>query len=106
MARSSGGGTLRWNDNVARELLESQHGPVARMLEGRGARVEAQAKQNASGRPGPNVITGRGRSSITHVLGVDGRGVYCDVGSGAFYMGIHERRGKYPWLRSALTAAR
>lgn len=106
MAPSSSGGTLKWNEGVLRDLLESQHGPVAKELERRGQRVEAQAKQNASGRPGPNVITGRGRSSITHALGVDGRGVYCDVGSGAFYMGIHERRGKYPWLRSALTAAR
>lgn len=29
--------------------------------------IEAQAKRNATGRPGPNVITGNLRRSITHV---------------------------------------
>ncbi len=45
-------------------LLESPSGPVARDLQRRGLRIESQAKINASGRPGPNVDTGRLRSSI------------------------------------------
>lgn len=97
---------LTFNTGVLRKLLEDKGGDVGRYLDAKGALVESAAKRNASGRPGPNVITGRGRSSITHVLGADGAGLYCDVGAGAFYMGILEKRGRYVWLRPALSAVR
>lgn len=66
--------------------------------------VEAQAKQNASGRPGPNVITGRLRGSITWRLGVDELGLYADVGTAVEYAPYVERL--YPFLEPALPAAR
>jgi Bacteriophage HK97-gp10, putative tail-component len=91
------------------EVLESPAGPVALDLLRRSIRVETQAKLNASGRPGPNVRTGRLRSSITHRLGVDERGLYAEVGTNVGYgfwveMGS-DRAPAYPYLRPALSAA-
>lgn len=83
--------------------LHSLNGPVARDLQRRGLRVESQAKINASGRPGPNVITGRLRSSIHTELGVDEQGLYARVGSNVVYAGYVENL--YPYLRPALSAA-
>jgi hypothetical protein len=97
------------NPAALRQLLTSPTGPVAADLLRRGLRVESQAKINASGRPGPNVRTGRLRSSITHRLGVDARGVYVDIGTNVYYgywveMGS-TRAPPYPYLRPALAAA-
>jgi hypothetical protein len=111
-----------WFEGPLNTLLKGRTGPVARDCERRGLRVEARAKQNASGPPhgnwngtqyasapggGPGVRTGAGRSSITHALGSDARGVYCDVGAGMYYMGILELRSNapYPWLLRSLSAA-
>lgn len=92
-------------------LFTSPAGPIAIDLTRRAIRVESQAKINASGRPGPNVITGRGRASITHRLAFDDRGLFAEVGTNVFYMGLLEtgrtRNGaKYPFLVPALQAAR
>jgi phage gpG-like protein len=76
----------------------------------RAIQVEAAAKRNASGRPGPNVITGRLRGSITWKPGEDEISPYVDVGTNVFYAPFVElgtsRAPAYPFLRPALEAAR
>jgi phage gpG-like protein len=76
----------------------------------RAIQVEAAAKRNASGRPGPNVITGRLRGSITWRPGEDEISPYVDVGTNVFYAPFVElgtsRAPAYPFLRPALEAAR
>jgi hypothetical protein len=91
-------------------LLNGPDGDVARDLSRRAIRVESQAKLNASGRPGPNVRTGRLRSSITWQLGRDTESIYADIGSAVEYA-IYVERGTdrapaYPFLKPALSAAR
>lgn len=98
---------LVW-DNVALRLALST--AEARDLALRAIRVESAAKVNASGRPGPNVRTGRLRASISWRLGEDALGLYADVGSNVEYAGFVElgtdRAPAYPYLRPALEAAR
>lgn len=65
--------------------LASADGPVARDLIRRATRVQAQAQTNASGRPGPNVQTGRLRSSIHWRLVMGATGLYAEVGSTVGY---------------------
>lgn len=100
---------LKWHTSALNSLLKSEHGSVAHDLERRGVKVESRAKQNASGRPGPNVDTGRLRSSITHVLGADDEGCYCDVGTNVEYAPYLEygtvNMPAYPFLKPALAAA-
>ena len=50
----------------------------------------SQAKQNATGRPGPNVDTGRLRSSINGQTGVDADGFFGLVGTPVEYGPILE----------------
>lgn len=118
------GDRLVWDDVALQRLLESPDGPVIADLMRRGQNVESQAKLNASGaRPlegasnpaqrGPNVDTGRLRSSISHAPGVDANGPYVDIGTNVFYarhleLGFVSRSGqffKYPFLVPALPAA-
>lgn len=73
------------NNAQVAEVLTSYQGPVARDLLRRGQRVEDQAKVNASGRPGPNVQTGRLRSSIHKRLVKDTRGLACEIGTPVSY---------------------
>lgn len=92
------------------QLLRSPQGAVAADLLRRGLRVESQAKVNASGRPGPNVDTGRLRSSIrTDLVEREGR-VVCRVGAYTEYAAFVERgtdrAPPYAFLRPALSAAR
>lgn len=100
---------IHWDTAALDELLKGTHGIIAVWLGRVGLRVESQAKLNASGRPGPNVQTGRLRSSITWQLGKDEIGLYVDVGSGVYYAGYVElgtsRAPAYPYLRPALPAA-
>jgi len=91
-----------WDRSELHRLLESPVGPVARDLGRRAVRVESQAKQNASGRPGPNVITGRLRSSITWEFGHDQIGLYVDIGTNVEYAKHVE--DLYPYLEPALSA--
>ena len=89
------------------QLLNGPQGDVARDLARRAQRVADQAKINASGRPGPNVDTGRLRSSITWELGRDGQGIYADVGTGVHYgrileLGLTRNGARYPFLEPAL----
>ena len=73
------------NDAGIRQVLQSPAGPVARDLLKRGQRVEDQARVNASGRPGPNVQTGRLRSSIHKRLVAEGSTLVCEVGTPVEY---------------------
>lgn len=89
-------------------LLRSS--PVAQELARRAVAVESAAKRYASGRPGPNVKTGRLRGSITWEFGEDSFGVYVDIGTNVFYGPFVEfgtsRAPAYPFMRPALEAAR
>lgn len=103
-----------WDDGAYQELL---NGPVMDDLIARAIRVEAAAKQNATGRPGPNVRTGRLRGSITWVAG-KADVPYVDIGTSVQYgpmveLGHNVVRGGVvvghapprPYLVPALSAA-
>lgn len=66
-------------------VLVGPQGPVAKDLVRRAQRVTDQAKVNASGRPGPNVDTGRLRSSIHWRLVTGAGGLYAEVGTTVSY---------------------
>lgn len=98
---------LVWNTAALHHALNS--GGVAGDLLRRGIRVEAAAKNFATGHNGgPRVRTDRLRSSITHELGQDAISIYIDVGSNVEYAGFVElgtrRNRPYPYLRPALPA--
>ena len=76
---------ISWNEGELHALLRSEQGPVAQDLLRRALNVESAAKRNASGRPGPNVQTGRLRASITHELLSDARGLVVRVGTNVEY---------------------
>jgi phage gpG-like protein len=102
-------GAIRFDALALRVLLSSSDGPVGRNLAQRAIRVESSAKLHASGRPGPNVQTGRLRSSITWALGRDEAGLFADIGSNVEYAAYVEngtdRAPAYPYLKPALPAA-
>lgn len=98
---------FRFYEEGIRSMLRTD---VGRQLAEKAVRVESQAKHNATRRPGPNVITGRLRGSITWRLGWDIAGPYADVGTAVFYAPFVElgtsKAPAYPFLRPALEAAR
>jgi len=102
-------GEVYFNEFELQALLKSTSGPVGRDLAQRAIRVESAAKRNASGRPGPNIQTGRLRSSITWALGTDLDGLFADIGSNVEYAGYVEEGTShappYPYLKPALGAA-
>ena len=102
--------TFKFNEAELQRLLTGPTGPVMKNVVRRAIRVESSAKQHASGRPGPNVRTGRLRGSITWRAGADGRSPYVDVGTNVHYAPYVElgtsRAPAYPFLRPALEAAR
>ncbi len=100
--------SFKFNEHGLRELLE---GPVEADLVRRAIRVEASAKNYASGEGGgPHVRTGRLRGSITWRLGRDAVSPFVDVGSNVNYAVYVElgtsRAPAYPFLVPALSAAR
>lgn len=119
---------LVWDSAALEAVLNSPSGFIAKDLLRRGVAVESAAKVYASGTGGgPHVQTGRLRSSITHALGEDALGLYCDIGTNVEYapyveLGhpntahVYPRRGggfgyvsdrptkAYPFLRPALPA--
>lgn len=104
------GDRLVWNAAELELLLRSPSGAIAADLLRRGIRVQAAAKNFATGAGGgPHVRTGRLRSSISTVLGADAESVFCDVGSNVEYAGYVELGTRYmrarPYLRPALPAA-
>lgn len=74
-----------WNEAALARLRHDPTGPIGRDLLRRAINVESQAKLNASGRPGPNVDTGRLRSSITHEIVSGESGLVARVGSNVEY---------------------
>lgn len=78
-------GLIIWDDIALDLFFRDPIAPVARDLLRRGLQIESAAKTNASGRPGPNVITGRLRSSINTKLGEDELSVFVDVGTSVYY---------------------
>lgn len=93
-----------------RELFDSPDGPTGKMLKRAGLVVQRAAKKNASGRPGPNVQTGRLRSSIGEELRHDGNELVEVVGTDveyALYVEVGTSHAPaYPYLRPALDAAK
>jgi len=98
------GAYVRLNPEAIHVLLESERGPVGVDLLKRCIRVEAAAKRLAP------VDTGRLRSSITHEVGHDIRGLVGFVGSDVHYAIYQELGTRFmhaqPYLRPALAAAR
>lgn len=82
---------LVWNDLALTAFFRSPTGAIAQNLAGRAIRVESAAKINASGRPGPNVQTGRLRSSISWHLGEDAEGLYAQIGTNVEYASYVEQ---------------
>lgn len=102
---------ITFHEAALAAILSGPSGGVARDLAQRAVRVESQAKVNASGGPpGPNVRTGRLRSSITHQIAQDSQSVYADIGSNVTYAGFVELGTRFmsarPYLRPALDAAK
>ncbi len=105
-------------------LTRSPQGPVGRDLQSRGIRVTTRMKQNASGRPGPNIRTGTLVSSIAFLrFGTDATGLLVDIGpqthrvikrgynyasilEGIFPRGGAPPGGAYPFIKRSLEAAR
>lgn len=99
-----------WDRKALETVFASPNGPTAKMLKRKGIAVQRAAKKNASGRPGPNVQTGRLRSSITEELGQDGDELVERIGTDVSYAIFVEvgtsHAPAYPFLRPALDAAR
>lgn len=119
---------LIWDDVALALFFRSPFSAVGRDLARRAIAVESQAKINASGRPGPNVQTGRLRSSISWRFGEDALSMYVDIGTSVEYAAYVEEghpntahgfirpdgsygsvsdrpTRAYPFLRPALAAA-
>lgn len=82
--------TFRVNVQGIEHTLKDPNGPFAKDLARRAQRVRDQAVVNASGRPGPNVDTGRLRSSIGWRLVPSGAGFYAEVYTPVRYAGFVE----------------
>lgn len=83
-------------------LFSSPNGPAGKDLARRAIRVNRRAKQLAP------VDTGRLRSSVTHEMGQDGRGLVARIGTNVDYaphieFGTSRMRAQ-PFLRPALAA--
>jgi HK97 gp10 family phage protein len=85
------------------ELFNSTEGEVGKFLAKAAVRVERRAKQLAP------VDTGRLRSSVTHEVGRDGRGLVATIGTNVNYAPYVEfgtrRMRPQAFLRPALQAA-
>lgn len=106
--------------DALRRLFTGPQGGIARDLARRAIKVQNQAKLNASGGQvpnannpegrGPNVDTGRLRSSITFEIREDALGLHARVGTNVeygYYLETGLRNGAtYPFLVPALSAAR
>lgn len=102
---------LEWDESVLRSLLTSTQGPIAKDLARAATKVETAAKQFASGQGGgPQVRTGRLRSSISWQIGLDGLGIFAAVGTNVYYAPFVEfgtdRARPYPFLVPAVKFAR
>lgn len=95
---------VRFYPDELGKLLKGESGPVAKEILRAAIQVEGNAKRLAP------VDTGRLRSSITHEVGRDGRGLYGSVGSDGAYAMYQEFGTRYvpahPFLRPALDRLR
>lgn len=93
---------FRFDEAGLAALFESATGPVAKELTRRTVRVESGAKRLAP------VDTGRLRSSISHEIGRDARGLVGTVGTDVTYAPYVElgtsKAPAQPFLRPALGA--
>jgi phage gpG-like protein len=80
---------LDFDDDAVVAFLRGA-GPVAKDIERRAINVVALAKQNASGRPGPNVDTGRLRASISYSIDEGAEGVKATITANAEYASFVE----------------
>lgn len=99
---------FRFDEEAMVRLLRTD--PFARDLARRAIRVESAAKNYATGVDGgPNVRSGRLRSSITWRIGEDQESLYADVGSNVEYAIYVEKGTRFmaarPFLEPALQAA-
>ena len=113
-------GFFVFNEHAFQELMIDPDGPVGRDLARRALNIESQAKLNASGghvqgannpeERGPNVDTGRLRSSITHELVERDGALVARIGTNVEYALPLEtglRNGAtYPFLVPALQAGK
>lgn len=92
----------RLDERALRQLLEDEDGPVGKALLRSVVRIEGSAKRMCP------VDTGRLRSSITHALDRDARGLVGVVGTDVDYAPFVElgtsRAGAQPFLRPALAS--
>lgn len=102
--------SFEWDGKALETLFTSVDGPVGKDLKRRGIQVQRAAKKFASGRPGPNVQTGRLRSSITEELTTDAGELVERIGTDVEYAPYVElgtsHAPAYPFLRPALNAAK
>ena len=110
-------GVIIWDSAAFDLYFRSPAGGVGLDLARRAIAVETAAKINASGRPGPNVDTGRLRSSITWEFGEDLLGIYVDIGTNVEYApyvelghpntahGFRKRDGSYGYVSNRPTKA-
>lgn len=99
MSFKFGGNTkIVFKQGALDRLLASEQGPVGKELLRIGVAIEGDAKRLLSNQL-VNVVTGRLRSSTTHVLVRRGRGLSLFVGSGASYA-IEVHKGR-PYLTIA-----
>lgn len=94
---------VRMDQGAIHALFDSEDGPVGRDLARRAVKVESTAKRLCA------VDTGRLRSSVTHSIEHDSKGIVAYVGTDVEYaifqeLGTRYQRGT-PFLRPALRAA-
>jgi hypothetical protein len=111
---------VRIHRGAFNRLTRTRTGPVGRDIQRRGLRVTARMKQNASGRPGPNIRTGTLVSAISFLrFSVDIDGIHADIGpqahrvtkrgwnyAGLLELGNEPHAGRFPFMERALDAAR
>lgn len=94
-------------------LLNNPSGDLGRELAKVGARIESKAKSNASGRPGPNIVSGDLRASIGHRVERVSGGLDLLITVGMPY-GVYLEKGyttsrgmfvHYPFLRPAIESS-
>lgn len=114
----------RFNDGALDRLLRSRIGPVGRDLQRRGVRVTTRMRQNATGRPGPQIGSSNLHAAIAFLrFDSDSDGVFCHIGlqnhrmirrgynyglilEGLFPRGGAPPSGAYPFMERSLDAAR
>ena len=124
MALSLVAGKVTLLDPAIDRLARDRLGPVGRDLDGRAIRIARRMKENASGRPGPEIRTSNLHDAIAVLrVGTDSQGLYADIGpqhhrmqkrgynyalilEGIFPRGGAPPDGAYPFMERSLEAGR